>query len=246
MRPRALVTGSARRVGRAILLELARSGFDVLVHCHASVDEAEEVAGEARRLGAEAGVVAADLAAVEGCEKLVRAVGERWDRLEVLVNNASVFEPRPLEAIDLEHWEWMQAVNSRAPFLLSRDLLPRLRGADRLDAGPAIVNLCDVGLRGALANYLAYSVSKVGIEMLTKTLALELAPEIRTMGVAPGQVVWPEDYDEAKRARLAARIPMKRVGTPEDVARTVRFLVIEGAYLNGAIVPVDGGLQHRT
>ncbi len=240
---RALVTGAARRVGRAIALELAAHGFDLVVHCGRSVEEAREVAEQARRMGVEADVVAADLATVEGCGALVRAVRDRWDGLELLVNNASVFEPRPLESIDLAHWEWMQAVNSRAPFLLCRDLLPLLRRG-RLPGGPAIVNLCDVGSQRALPRYLAYNVSKIGIEMLTRTLALELAPAIRTMGVAPGQVMWPESYDEAKRARLAARIPMKRVGTPEDVARVVRFLALEGAYLNGAIVPVDGGLHH--
>lgn len=241
-----MVTGAARRVGRAIALELGASGFDVLVHCHRSVDDAEAVADGVRAAGGEASVVATDLATVEGCAKLVEAVQARWSGLEVLVNNASVFEPRPLEAIDLAHWEWMHAVNSRAPFLLARDLVPLLRRG-QLEAGPAIVNLCDVGTtHGALPRYLAYNASKIGIEMLTRTLALELAPEVRTMGVAPGQVVWPDDYDEAKRARIASRIPMQRVGTPEDVARVVRFLVLEGPYLNGAIVPVDGGLQHRT
>lgn len=244
-RPRALVTGAARRVGRAIALELARSGFDVVVHCNRSLDEANAVAEQARTYGVEAHVFAADLATVEGCDALVTFVRERWEALEVLVNNASVFEPRALEDIDLAHWDWMQAVNSRAPFLLCRDLVGHLRLADRLAAGPAILNLCDVGNQRALRHHLAYSVSKIGVEMLTRTLALELAPAIRTMGVAPGQVIWPETYDDAKRARIAERIPMKRVGTPEDVAAAARFLIVEGAYLNGAIVPVDGGLQHR-
>lgn len=245
MRPRALVTGAAIRVGRAIVLELAEQGFDVLIHCHRSTTRAEEVAELARTHGAEVTVFASDLSTVDGCAALVGAVKTRWNGLELLVNNASVFEPRPLEDIDLAHWEWMQAVNSRAPFLLCRDLVPLLR-LGTLSAGPAIVNLCDIGMRGAMANYLAYSASKVGIEMLTKTLALELAPTIRTMGVAPGQVIWPEDYSPEKRARLAARIPMGRVGTPEDCARLVRFLALEGAYLNGVIVPVDGGLHHKT
>lgn len=245
MRPRALITGAARRVGRAIALELAEAGFDVLIHCHRSTEEAEQVAALAREKGAEATVFASDLATVDGVQALVQAVRQRWEALDLLVNNASVFEPRALEDIDLAHWDWMHAVNSRAPFLLSRDLLPQLRAGDRIPAGPVILNLCDVGLRGALPKHLAYSASKIGIEMLTRTLAIELAPAIRTMGVAPGQVIWPEDYDEAKRERITKRIPMGRVGTPEDVASVVRFLALEGAYLNGAIVPVDGGLQHR-
>lgn len=248
MRPRALVTGAAKRVGRAIALELARSGWDVLVHCHRSVGDADEVLAAGRALGAQMGVAVADLADPAGCASLVAAVEARWDGLELLVNNASVFEPRPFAAIDAAHWDWMHAVNVRAPFLLAQGLLRSL-GAGRLDPdGPtraAVVNLCDIGAERPVSGYAAYSVSKAGIVMLTRCMAVELAPAIRTVGVAPGQVAWPDDYPAELRERITRRIPMARVGEPEDVARLVRFLAAEGHYLNGVVVPVDGGLHVR-
>ncbi|MCB9673823.1 MAG: SDR family oxidoreductase [Alphaproteobacteria bacterium] len=243
---RALVTGAGRRVGRAIALELGTTGWDVLVHYHRSAEPALEAVDAIRAAGGQADVVQGDLGEVEGCAQVVRAVSERWDGLELLVNNASVFEPRPFEQTDLAHWDWMVNVNLRAPFLLARDLLGLLR-AGRLAGGTngCVVNLCDIGADRPVSGFTAYSVSKAGLVMLTRSMAVELAPSVRTVGVAPGQVAWPESYSDEKRAAIARRIPMGRAGTPEDVARLVRFLAMEGDYLNGVIVPVDGGLHVR-
>lgn len=251
MRPRAVVTGASARVGRAIALELARSGFDLGIHHRAHLDDAERVLGECRALGADGFVIAADLATVEGCDGLVAAVGERWDQLHLLVNNASVFAPVPFADVDASTWDQVQAVNVRAPFLLSRGLLPLLRAADGAAIGApdgqhaVVVHLVDIGAERPVTGYTPYSVSKAGIAMLVKAMAVELAPAIRTVGISPGQVAWPEDYDTDKRARLARRIPMGRAGSPEDVATLVRFLTCEAHYVNGAIVPVDGGLGVR-
>ncbi len=250
-RPRALVTGGARRVGRAIVLELARAGFDVAIHYRTGGDEAEAVAALARDLGAEAWTVGADLAEVADCAQLVEAVAARWDGLELLVNNASAFTPEPFEHTPLEAYERMMAVHARAPWLLVQGLLPRLRAARSPAAEAAagehalVVNLVDIGAVRPLAGYAAYSVSKAALLMLTRALAVELAPAVRCVGVSPGQVIWPEDYDEALREKLARRIPMGRVGTPEDVARFVRFAALEGTYLNGVVLDVDGGLAVR-
>lgn len=232
---RALVTGGARRVGAGIVQSLARAGYDVLIHYRSSDEEAEAVAAQCRALGVEAHTVAADLATVEGCRTLVDAV--RWSQLDLLVNNASAFEPRAFGDTDLAHWDAMLAINLRAPFLLARDLLPKLGGG-------TVVNLCDIGADRPLVGYTAYSVSKAGLVMLTRSMAVELAPRVRTVGIAPGQVAWPEDYSDAKRAALRKRIPMDRVGTPEDVGELVVFLA-RASYLNGVIVPVDGGLHAR-
>lgn len=248
MRPRALVTGGARRVGRAIALELARSGWDVTITCHRSVGDAADVVRELTALGADASGVQGDLGTAEGCAEVVAAVTSRWDGLELLVNNASVFEPRPFEELDDAHWDAMMEVNARAPYRLARGLLGALRAGALQPGGPtrgAVVNLCDIGAERPVAGYTAYSVSKAALVMLTRSMAVELAPAIRTVGVAPGQVAWPEDYPEALRDRITRRIPMGRVGDPEDVARLVRFLAVEGHYLNGVVVPVDGGLHVR-
>lgn len=251
MRPRAVVTGAAARVGRAIALELARSGFDVAIHHRSQPDAAAEVARLCAEHGADTLIVASSLDEEAGCTTLVDAVKRRWDRVHLLVNNASRFEPVPFEQIDAAAWDAMLAVNLRAPFLLSRGLLPLLeRGLASDLGGPAdqggcVVHLCDVGAERPVSGYAHYSVSKAGLVMLVRAMAVELAPRVRTVGVSPGQVVWPESYDDALRARLAKRIPMGRVGTAEDVARLVRFVATEGFYLNGAILPVDGGLSSR-
>lgn len=251
MRPTALVTGGAARVGRAVVLELARHGFDVAIHCRTQAEEAEALLREVTALGSNSFVCQADLGTVEGCASVVREVSSRWEGLHLLVNNASVFYPVPMEDVTAEEWDRVLAINLRAPFLLSRGLLPLLRSADgRLLGAPegqrsVVVHLVDIGAERPLSGYVHYSVSKAGLAMLVKAMAVELAPAVRTLGISPGQVAWPESYDEALRARLQQRIPLKRAGSPEDVARLVRFLALEGHYLNGAIVPLDGGLGVR-
>jgi len=183
--------------------------------------------------------VQADLADPAQVAGLAAVAGSHWERLDLLVNNASLFEPCPFEEIDLAAWDRMQAVNLRAPFLLSRDLLPHLRVAEGL-----VVHLCDIGAERPVSGYAHYSASKAGLVMLVKAMAVELAP-VRSVGISPGQVAWPVHYPPEKRARLAARIPLGRAGEPEDVARLVRFLALEGAYLNGVVIGVDGGLAAR-
>ena len=240
-RRRAVVTGAGRRVGRAIALELAAHGFDVALHYNRSEAPAREVAALCGERGADAFLVQGDLGTTDFCHDLVAQIGERWDGVDLLVNNASVFEPVPFEQIELADWERMQAINLRAPFLLSQGLLPLLRAAD----GALVVHMCDIGADRPVSGYAHYSVSKAGLVMLVKAMAVELAPEVRTVGVSPGQVIWPDSYGPELREHLAQRIPMKRVGSPEDIARLIRFLATEAPYVNGAIIPVDGGLSKR-
>ena len=247
----ALVTGAAVRVGRAIALELAASGFHVALHYNRSRGPAERVLDEVRAIGGDGFLVSGDLATVDGCRDVATAVSDRFSALHLLVNNASAFEPLPFAEISPEQWEAMLGVNLRAPFLLSQSLLPLLRTADPANVGAppnqhgVVIHLCDIGADRPVSGYAHYSVSKAGLVMLVKAMAVELAPAIRTLGISPGQVIWPDDYDEALRSSLARRIPLGRVGTPEDVARLVRFLTLEAHYLNGVVIPVDGGLHCR-
>jgi pteridine reductase len=246
-RPRALVTGSAVRVGQAIAVELARSGFDLVLH-HGRSDAAG-VARACRAAGADVITVSADLGTVAGCDAVIAAAGAA--PLHLLVNNASVFPAVPFAEITPEAWDAVHAVNLRAPFLLSRGLLPALSAADpALVGAPAgtgglVVHLCDIGAERPVAGYAHYSASKAGLVMLVRAMAVELAPAVRTIGISPGQVAWPDSYDAALRERLTRRIPLGRAGTPDDVARLVRFAVREGHYLNGAVIPLDGGLGSR-
>ena len=248
-RPRAVMTGAARRVGAAIALELARAGFDLLLH-HRASDPSATVAA-CREAGAEVTTVQADLATVQGCDDVTRAVHLRWDSLHLLVNNASVFEPCGFEDVSADVLDRMMALHARAPLLLSRGLLGLLRAADARALGaPAaqaglVVHLCDIGAERPIRGYTAYSMSKAALVMLVRAMAVELAPAVRTVGVSPGQVSWPDDYDDERRVRLMRRIPLARVGGPDDIARLVRFLATEGHYLNGVVIPVDGGLSTR-
>jgi pteridine reductase len=248
-RRRALVTGAGQRVGAEIAATLGASGFDVAVHARSSVAGAEAVLDRVRAAGGDGFVVTGDLATVPGCSSVVDAVRARWDHLDVLVNNASAFEPVPFEKIGVDAWEAMLGVNLRAPFLLSQGLLPLLGAArspsGRDGEGGLVVHLCDIGADRPVSGYAHYSVSKAGLVMLVKAMAVELAPAVRTVGVSPGQVIWPDDYPPSLREKLAKRIPMARVGSPADVAALVRFLATEGHYLNGVVVPVDGGLSVR-
>jgi pteridine reductase len=251
MRPRALVTGGARRIGKSIALELAARGFDLAVHYNRSAAEANEVVARCGELGAVAFSVAGDLSTDSGCEGVVAAVKVRWDSLEALINNASIFEPCPFEAIDRAAWDKMMQVNLYAPLALSRGFLPLLRAPGAgLPGAPAeqrgvVVHLCDIGAERPIRGYTPYSVSKAGLLMLVRSMAVELAPAIRTVGVSPGQVIWPEGYDAVKRDRMSRRIPLKRVGSPEDIASLVAFLLGEGHYIHGEVIAVDGGLSCR-
>ncbi|MCB9684094.1 MAG: SDR family oxidoreductase [Alphaproteobacteria bacterium] len=250
-RPTALVTGAAVRVGRAIALELAASGFDLLLHHRSRPDEIEHVAEGVRAHGGQAHVVAADLGTREGRAAVVDAARTAFGALNLLVNNASVFYPVAFDRIDDDEWDRVLEVNLKAPFVLCRDLLPLLRAADATRFGApeeqhgVVVHLCDIGADRPVSGHAHYSVSKAGLVMLVRAMAVELSPAVRTVGVSPGQVAWPESYDEATRRALARRIPLGRVGAPEDVARLVRFLTMEAHYLDGVVIPVDGGLHAR-
>ncbi|MCK4342880.1 MAG: SDR family oxidoreductase [Phycisphaerae bacterium] len=231
-----LVSGAARRVGRAIALRLAEAGCRVAVHCRTSTDDAAETVERCRAAGGSAEVFRADLEDPTAAAGLVRAVQTRFGRLDVLVNNASVFKPMTVEQFTVADWERTLRINLTAPMVLAhaaREALRQARGR--------IINLCDVAAQRPWPDHLAYMVSKGGLETLTRVLARALAPEVNVVGIAPGVAAWPDHYDPATRERLTAKIPLGRAGTPEDIAAAVHFVLSEGDYLTGLILPVDGG-----
>lgn len=236
----ALVTGAARRVGRAIAVMLAAEKCQVAIHHRSAAADAEEAARACRKAGAEAAVFHADFAREAEVRQLARDVLSRFGRLDILVNNAAVFEPDSIDAFDPARWERTLRVNLTAPLLLAwelRDVLRAARGR--------IVNLCDAAADRPWADYLSYSVSKGALDSLTRALARALAPEVNVVGVAPGVAAWPESFDTGLRERITARIPLARAGTPQDVAAAVRYLLKDGDYVTGAILAVDGGRRLR-
>lgn len=235
-RPVALITGAARRVGRAIALELARGGHDVVIHYRASAQEARQAAGEIRGLGAAAWVVQADLQDPAAPRAIIDQTMAEAGRLDVLVNNASIFEKMALVDFDHRRWHDTLQINLAAPIQLCQHAAPHL--AQRRGC---IVNLCDINSQLRTSkDYLAYGPSKAGLDYCTRALARMLAPEVRVNGVAPGIAEFPEYYSPELRERLIRQVPLQQAGTPEDMARTVRFLV-ESRYITGQIINVDGG-----
>ena len=242
--PLALVTGGAVRVGAAITRALAQDGFDVIVHTRRGVAEVAALAEEVRAAGRTAFVESADLADPNGPGELAAKVRARGGALDLLVNNAAAYEHTDFEAITPEAFDRMLAVNVRAPFFLVQALAPLLR-ASTLPGGGAIVNITDMAVSHAyttthfFAHYLA---SKAALEQLTRAWALELGPRIRVNAVAPGPVAMAGETTAAQREDMLRRVPLRREGSPEDVARAVAFLA-RAPYVTGQTLRVDGGLS---
>ena len=234
----ALVTGGARRVGAAIARRLHAAGASVLLHYRDSATDADALAAElnAQRAGS-AATVKAELLAPIAPRALVSAARDSFGRLDLLVNNASAFFPVPIGSVEASHWEELIGSNLRAPLFISQEAAPELART-----GGSIVNIVDIHADRPLKGYAVYSIAKAGLAALTRSLALELAPQVRVNGVAPGAIAWPEDgqFDAEERKRIVATTPLARTGTPEDIAQAVHYLAC-APYVTGQIIAVDGG-----
>lgn len=239
MRPVALVTGSAKRLGRAIALELAAHGFDLAVHYRGSEAEAHQVVEEIRRLGAQAHAFAADLADEAATVALLPAVLEQFGRVDAVVNNASLFEYDDLESFSHAGMERHWRANTAPAVLLARALHAHLKSTERRGC---VVNLLDQKLWNPNPDYFSYTLSKAALEAATTLLAQALAPTLRVCGVAPGVTLASGPMDEAAFQAAHRLTPLQRSSTPEDIARAVRFLV-ESPAITGTTLLVDGG-QH--
>jgi NAD(P)-dependent dehydrogenase (short-subunit alcohol dehydrogenase family) len=244
----ALVTGGARRIGRAIALALARAGADVAITYLTSEAEAAQTAGEIERLGCRALAVECDVRLEDSVRGAIAATMERFGRLDVVVNNAAVFGSVPLERIGLDQWDAVFETNARGPFLVARAALPHLRAVHG-----RIVNIGSLGGLRAWAGHAHYCSSKAAVHMLTQAMAKAFAPEVSVNCVAPGWIEMAdmadmsgmaEGKDGAQEAaeRFAARTPMRRNGTAEDVAEAVLFFAAGPGFVTGQILTVDGGL----
>ncbi len=235
--PRALVTGGGIRVGREIAMELARSGFDIIVHCRSSQKGARQTAEEIQNLGRKAEVVVADLSDLPQTRRLADGIGE----LDCLILNAARYEHRLLEETSEGDFEEMFAVNVRAPFFLVKWLLPSLRRS-RLASIVAITDVTIDHPYSALHRLAHYSASKAALAQLVRSWAVELAPQIRVNAVAPGPVAVSDATSGAERDAMIQRVPLRREGSPHDVAAAVAFLAAS-PYVTGSTITVDGGLS---
>lgn len=233
-----LITGAARRVGRAIALTLAERGARIAVHYNRSRTEAEQLARDLRQgFGRDALAVRAELGDVRAVKRMAEAVARRFGTIHVLVNNASLYEKNAFSGATQKDWDRHLDVNLRAPFFLSQAVAPHMRKAGE----GHIVNIADwSGLR-PYADYIPYCVSKAGLLCLNAALAKELAPQIQVNAVMPGPVLLPEGTSPRSRRAIEQATLLKRLGSPRDVAKAVLFLVESGDFMTGAAIPVDGG-----
>lgn len=235
----AVVTGAARRIGAAIARRLHAHGANLVLHHRGGEAEAAALASELNAARSDSALcVKADLLAHSAPELLVSTALERFGRLDLLVNNASSFFPTAVGEIDERNWEELVGANVKAPLLLSQAAAPALakvRGA--------IVNIVDIHAERPLKGYVVYTIAKAGLAALTRSLAMELAPDVRVNGVSPGAIAWPEDGQFAPEVRrsIIEDTLLRRLGDPDDIARAVLFLAADSPYVTGQIIAVDGG-----
>lgn len=235
-----LITGGARRVGAAICRRLHRLGARLVIHHRASCAEAQQLKQELEQVYPESvALLQADLLDTGGISGLVDHAARQFGRLDALINNASSFFPTPIEECTEQAWHDLMGSNLKAPLFLSQAAAPYLkkwRGC--------IVNIIDIHSKQPLKRYIIYNTAKGGLAALTRSLAMDLAPDIRVNGISPGPILWPEAgewQDESARNHIVARTLLKRMGEPDDIARTVCFLIEDAPYITGQIIAVDGG-----
>lgn len=236
----ALVTGGAHRVGRALVEGLATAGMRVAIHYNSAADEAEQLVAELRSVGYDARAFGADLSDPAAPAALVAQVIDAFGEIDVLVNSAAVMRRTPVDEVTVAEWDDMFALNLRAPFFLAQAARPSLRRTRG-----AIVNLADLAAFETWPAYVPHTITKAGIVQMTRGLAHAFAPDVRVNAVAPGAVLPPDDWDEASRQHLIDTTPLKRIGSPNDVADAVVYLA-RAEYVTGEVLVVDGGRRVRT
>ncbi|CAK0748394.1 pteridine reductase [Gammaproteobacteria bacterium] len=237
----ALITGAARRVGAEIARTLHASGMNIVLHHLASAQEVNALQAELEAIRPHSAVVlAADLRDLNALQVLAEQSAAQWVHLDCLINNAATFYPTPLGQVT--QWDDLIDINLRAPFFLSQAAAPWLRARQG-----CIVNLVDIYADRPLQNHSVYSMTKAGLVSLTKSLANELAPEVRVNAVAPGAILWPEgETDLEYQKQILEKTPLRRLGSLVEIARAVRFLVLEATYTTGHVLNVDGGRVVRS
>ena len=234
----ALVTGGAKRLGRRIALALAERGAELVIHYRDSEREAQELLALLKRAGGKPVAVQGDVSRAADVDRIVETALRAFGRIEILVNNAAIFSRTPFETLTEADWDRFLDVNLKGPFLMCRRV-----GGTMLQHGQGkIINLADIAARKVWAEFIPYSVSKAGLIALTRGLAKALAPAVQVNAVAPGAVLLPEGTTPDERQRAIHRVPLDRLGSPEDIVRAVVYL-IENDFVTGEVLTVDGG-QH--
>ncbi|MDO6592796.1 pteridine reductase [Neptuniibacter sp. 1_MG-2023] len=233
----ALITGAAKRVGAIIATHLHAQGYSILIHYNSSLSEAESLANKLNNIRPDsADIRQADLNIMHEVEQLANSSINKWGRIDLLINNASAFYPTPLNTSTQEQWDNLVNSNLRAPYFLSAALSQTLR-----QNNGCIINMIDIHAQRGLPGHPIYSIAKAGLEMMTKSLAKELGPEVRVNGVSPGAILWPDaGLSQAQQTAILDKTLLGKTGDAEDLAEAVYFLA-NADYITGQILAVDGG-----
>lgn len=235
-----LITGGAKRVGAAVCRELHAHGAQLMVHYNQSHADARALQAELNlQRPNSVAIIQADLLNTAVAPSLINETIQHFGRLDVLINNASSYYATEIGQINEENWLDLMGSNLKAPAFLAQAAAAELR-----KQMGTIVNITDMHIERPKKGYIIYSVAKAGLVTLTKSLALELSPEVRVNAVAPGPVQWPENnpqFDEVYRQRVISQTLLKRIGNPTDIAKAVKFLIYDAPYITGHVLAVDGG-----
>ena len=233
-----LITGAARRIGAAIAETLHREGMNIVLHYRSSATQAERLRAKlTQRREHSVLAVQADLLDIDALQTVVTQAQACWGRLDVLINNASSFYPTGVGEISSQDWDNLMGTNLKAPLFLSQAAAPQLQAQSG-----CIVNIVDIHADRPLKGYPVYCLAKAGLAMLTKSMARELAPQVRVNGIAPGAILWPEiEAYEPHHQEIIDKTALKRQGHPQDIARTALFLIRDAPYITGQIIAVEGG-----
>lgn len=236
----ALITGGAKRVGAASARLLHAAGANLMIHYRSSATEARALQNELNAIRPDSvALIQADLLDIGGLPSLINKTVATFGGLDVLLNNASSFYPTPVGTIGEDDWIDLMGSNLKAPLFLSQAAAPELK-----KRRGCIINITDIHAERPMKNYVVYSIAKAGLVGLTKSMARELAPEVRVNAVAPGPIMWPEDdanFDEVSRQRIISHTMLKRAGDPTDIALAVRFFAMDTHFVTGQVLAVDGG-----
>lgn len=232
-----LITGAARRIGAAIAQYLHRHGMNIVVHYNSSDNEASKLVEQLNHDRADSAIaVGANLMDRDGYVELVNTATAFRGRLDVLVNNASQFYPTPMGTTSFSEWDELTGTNMMAPYFLAQACMQPLKAVHG-----CIINITDIYGEQPLRSHPVYSAAKAGLIMLTQAMAMELAPEVRVNAVSPGAILWPEDQSAAQKEKILADTMLQQSGSPDDIARAVKFLIEDAAYITGQVLRVDGG-----
>ncbi len=232
-----LITGAAHRIGATIARLLHSQGMNIVLHYRHSREAAEKLQLDLEQQRNDSVVlVQADLHHTHELPDLVEQAAKVWDRLDVLINNASSFYATPIETADETQWDDLMGSNVKAPFFLAKAAAPYLKQQQG-----CIVNIVDIHAERPLRNFPIYSMAKAALAMMTRALAADLGPEIRVNGIAPGAILWPENLDDEAREKIISRTFLKRRGEPHDIAKAILYLIRDAEYMTGQIMAVDGG-----